>query len=258
MPTKNRELNDRKNHRIHRIHTIHLNRVGDPITLAMSKTSNANTNGAENNSAKTNGKVQAVEHTKTPEEIAQERIATLERIANEKKSDLDTAMLYEKIAKDGLMPPNDEVVNLALKARRELASGMLSGFKARELLRQAYDAAREQGYDPQAARSIVEFLVVRDGKRLLNERTVRNALPQEAKDPRKNRGATGDQSQAPRPKTPEELEGMKEMIIPPAAAQGIAKYAEKGLGCIVVYKNNHFVKIKPAVIVQDATGKKVK
>lgn len=231
----------------------------------MSKENKANKQATAENkpaAAQDAKKAKVVENTSTKLVLRQDQLvsateleqkqarAVLEEVVKQKKApDMDAQFMKDRLDKAGIsMFLSDKLQQTIWDAKRAIATGVIAFLDTKQLCNKVYEQAVADGHSPMDARKIV-FIFVADEGRFLTERTVRNYLPAEAKDPSKNRA---EQTKAfhERNKTAEEKEGLKQFYCSVEVAREIAKFAERNEGCLVFAREKELVRARAKVTIE--------
>ena len=118
--------------------------------------------------------------TKFDELTEKKQINILEKVVSE-TPEIDMVALRQTLQARGITKePGEELIAMAMSARKELAGGSLAIFRARDLIQQTYERARKDKHNPQDARLLVKILVTGNGA-YLSEKQMLRYLPDEAK-----------------------------------------------------------------------------
>lgn len=218
-----------------------------------SKSNTATVAESQNAPAKTSEKsLVKLEPRKFEDMSDEERTEYLQRVIDEKPK-TDSVLISERLKKAGVMRiPSDRLVKMTYDVRHAIAGSAMQVLKAGQQIENIALQAVSEGFTPQEARIYVKVMCNIDGTMTVTDKTIRRSFakhPELAPAIESNKTTkAGQDSKAQREKemTPEQKEGLKPIILPPAACVAIAKYQKEG--CIVYLRGSAYVKVKPKVI----------
>lgn len=235
-----------------------------PAVIRVMSEKQNETNAVENSSTEQATEKKAKEVKLTFDKLTIDQQAEIaEKVIAVKKPTLDLPLLYKEL-KDGKVNkiPSDKLVNLALQGRSAVAGIYVAYKKTKDLIPQVYESAKNEGFTPFEARRFCEIVIAKDGA-LLSLRTIRNYLPEEAKNakfaelnaqkPQLTEQEKAENKEAAAASTVPKDE-TRQFIIPVMWVEKIAEFAKKHPkeACLVILnKDNTIKKIDQQVIVEE-------
>lgn len=228
----------------------HLNNTHNTLNITMTQeksTQSNNTNASTTNTQGNTGtqnlpakQPQKVVIRKFDELDEENKYQLAKQIETAQQVTLDEGLLRENLARAHIeQRPSDELINMAIEARKAIASEFARGYEARNYIPAIYQKARTEGFNPEQSRKLVEMLVGMNG-RIVSARTIRRNLPLEAKNTNKVRV----QEEKKHVQLPEEKEGGVVIHVTRIMCEAIAKFQKDSNGCVIVLKGKKVASVK--------------